>query len=152
MCIRDRYQRRVRGAENKPEMKTRAQANTPAGKKPAGKKPILEFRYHGSLRESMVPFVCYECEKEFEKGTLVCNAVVPEAEAEKAQARGSKVSSCSENKHSTTLCVSCYEVPKAVYVDGKTNLGEDGDLLDRVVETDEFEHAKAVGWTPPEAQ
>ena len=35
------------------------------------------------------------------------------------------------------LSVNCYETRPVGYVDGKTNVGHDGELLDRVLEPDE---------------
>ena len=35
------------------------------------------------------------------------------------------------------VSVYAYQVPAPVYVDGKTNVGPDGELLDRVLEEDE---------------
>ena len=37
----------------------------------------------------------------------------------------------------TWLCVNCFEVKPPDYVDGKTNVGADGQLVDRALEADE---------------
>ena len=37
----------------------------------------------------------------------------------------------------TWLCVGCFEVQPAAYIDGKTNLGVDGELVDRTLAADE---------------
>lgn len=78
-------------------------------------------------------------------GTLMNHPVIPADQVEQCRARGGLVSTDIEQKSSTTLCVYCYEVPAPVYVDGKTNIGSDGELLDRVVEEDRYEHAAMVG-------
>merc|ERR1712178_522995 len=87
-------------------------------------KPIISEACGGALMEHKGPqgFTCYNCDKEFPPGTLAEMISVPDGNG------GEKW---------TWLSVNCYEIPPKVYVDGQTNMGPDGKLVDRVLEPDE---------------